>query len=361
MPEQFDDAFFRHICSHTELALIATDDKLQIRYWNHAASRLFGGSADAMRGELLTTIVPADRRNIADRLLHRALLRRECSTFEFPHRHPDGKPMFLAVNICPIIDDSGNTLGVSVYARDVTRRIESERALADAGKMAALGTMAGALAHHFNNLLGGLITRADFAQSSDDPDTLHRALRSIVSTLSRTGKLTQALLAFAEGDTIEGETAEVHEAVRQFLDGIQPKLDSLGIRVDSHIEAVRHRLSIRQIRTLLDCLTANACEAMTHGGTLQIELLQPSDADEFILRLSDTGPGMSEDSLRHAFEPFYTTKSEGIPGSPDHPGLGLAVVHGIVRSLGGTVTLASQPGQGTTCTVHLPTPHPNPI
>ncbi len=359
MPDEIDDAFFRHVCNHTELALIATDDKFRIAYWNHAASRLFGGSADAMHGQLLSTIVPADRRAVADRLLQRALLRREPSTFEFPHHRPDGSPMFLAVDICPIVDDGGNTLGVSVCARDVTRRIQSERALADAGKMTALGTMAGALAHHFNNLLGGLVTRADFAQSSDNPETLRRALASIVSTLSRTGKLTQALLAFAEGDTVESETAEVHEAVRQFLDDLRPRLASVRIRLESRIETVPCRLPIRRIRTLLDCLTTNACEAMPDGGTLRVELLKPSDADEFILRLADTGLGMSEDTLRHAFEPFYTTKSDGTPGSPDHPGLGLAVVHGIARALGGTVTLASQPGRGTTCTVHLPLPPSN--
>jgi signal transduction histidine kinase len=93
---------------------------------------------------------------------------------------------------------------------------------------------------------------------------------------------------------------------------------------------------------------------MPEGGTLRIETCVSADSTEMLLRISDTGLGMSEFDLRHAFEPFFTTKCEGTPGSSEHPGLGLAVVHGIVRSLGGAVTLASNAGEGTCCTVHLP-------
>lgn len=349
-----DDAFFRHICVHAGVALIATDAQLRIRFWNQAATRLFGGSPEAMQGELLTTIVPADRRSIAERLLQRALARHEASTFEFPHRAPDGTPMFLAVSVSPVIDDTGQSTGVSVYIRDVTRRIESERALTEATKMAALGSMAGAIAHHFNNVLGGLVTSADFAQSSDDPDMLRRVLKSIVGTLSRASGLTQALLAFAEGDHSDGELADIGETVRRFIESVEPKFKRCGIRVEMHIEPVNLRTPARRLRTILDCLTANACEAMPQGGTLRIEVGVSPNATEVLLRISDTGVGMTELELRHAFEPFFTTKCEGTPGSTEHPGLGLPVVHGIVRSLGGTVTLASIPNEGTCCTVHLP-------
>jgi C4-dicarboxylate-specific signal transduction histidine kinase len=253
----------------------------------------------------------------------------------------------------------GRGTGVSVYIRDVTRRIESERALTEATKMAALGAMAGAIAHHFNNVLGGLVTSADFAQSSDDPDLLRRVLKSIVNTLTRASQLTQALLAFAEGDHSDSELADVGETVRQFIETVEPKLTRSGIRVEAQIAPVRLRIPARRLRTVLDCLTANACEAMPEGGTLRIEICVPPDATEMLLRITDTGAGMSEFDLRHAFEPFFTTKCEGTPGSVEHPGLGLAVVHGIIRSLGGAVTLASNPGEGTCCTIHLPLSGPH--
>ncbi|HSW45318.1 MAG TPA: ATP-binding protein [Phycisphaerae bacterium] len=354
MSDHADEAFFRHLCQHAGVALIATDVQLRIRFWNAAAGRLFGSSAEAMLGEPLISIVPADRRVIAKRLLHRTADRGEINAFEFPHRDPAGTPMFLAVSLSPIIDEAGRTAGVSVCVRDVTRRIETERALADASKMTALGSMAGAIAHHFNNLLGGLVTTADFAQTSDDPAVLTRALRSVVTSLTRAGRLTTALLAFAEGERTDSETEEVTNIVRAFIARLEPRLRQCNIRLETILTPTSARLSAKRLQTILDYLAANACEAMPGGGTLTIELTVPPESGDLVLRISDTGFGMSEADLRHAFEPFYTTKSEGTPGTAAHPGLGLAVVHGIVRSLGGNVTLCSSLGQGTVCSIRIP-------
>lgn len=360
MVEATDDAYFRHLCHHAGVALIATDARLRIRFWNAAASRIFGSTAEVMLGEPLLSVVPGERRALAERLLERALTRGETNSFEFPHRDPAGGRMFLAVCVSPIINDAGERIGVSVYIRDVTRRIETQQALADAAKMTALGTMAGAIAHHFNNLLGGLVTSADFAQTSDDPEALRRVLRTIVGTLGRASRLTVALLAFAEGEHTDSATAEAGDTIRRFVETIEPRLGQCRIRLETVLAAAGCRLPIRCLETLLDCLTSNACEAMPEGGTLRIELLKPPDRSEAVLRIADTGRGMSEEDLRHAFEPFYTTKAVDPAGAAAHPGLGLAVAHGIVRSLGGTVTLCSSPGEGTICSVQIPLKRPAP-
>lgn len=353
MPDSFDDAFFRHVCLHAGVALIATDAQLKIRFWNPAASRIFGSSPEAMIGRPLIEIVPGEHRELAERLLQRALIRGEPSTFEFAHRNPAGGPIYLAISVSPVIDDAGRHVGVSVYIRDVTRRIESERALADATRMSALGTMAAGLADRFNNLLGGLITSADFAQTSDDPQTLRRALGSIVASLTRASKLTQALLTFAGGDYSDIQPADVYKTVQDFLASLKPRLADQNIRLEATLSPVRCQLPLKRLTTILSCLTANACEAMPAGGTLQVELRLTPDNGQLLLRICDTGVGMSEDDLRHVCEPFFTTKSDDT-GSAEHPGLGLAVVHGLVRSLGGTVILTSGPGEGTICNVRIP-------
>lgn len=353
MPDPADDAFFRHVCLHAGIALIATDADLKIRFWNPAASRIFGHSPEAMVGRPLLEIVPAEHRALAERLLQRALARGEPSTFEFAQRDPAGTPIYLAISVSPVVDDAGQHVGVSVYIRDVTRRIESERALADATRMSALGAMAAGLTDRFNNLLGGLITSADFAQTSDDPEVLRRALGSIVTSLARASKLTQSLLAFAGGDYSDRQPADVNQTVQQFLDALGPRLAQQNIRLKAALNPVNCQLPARHLQTILDCLTTNACEAMPTGGTLRVELLQPPGTGQLLLRVCDTGVGISEADLRHAFEPFFSTKS-GSPGPAEHPGLGLAVVHGLVKSLGGTVTLSSSPGEGTVCSVRIP-------
>ncbi len=350
MSGQEEDHFFDRLFLCAGVALIATDDQFRIRFWNDAASRLFGGSAATMLNEPIMSIVPGERRNVATRLFERAIHRGEVSEFEFSYG-TSGQPLYLAVTISPIIDRQGRHVGVSVFARDVSRRMEAERDLADERKMVALGSMAGAVAHHFNNVIGGIITSVDFAQSSDNPQTLRRALSTTISALTRANRLTLSLLAFAEGDRTECLTHDLNETVRQFVASLEPKLKDQNIKLETSLQPLQAMVPAKRILSILDGLTTNACEAMPEGGTLRIELAQ--ERQQILLRVIDTGQGIPAEDLPRVFEPFFTTKfNDAVAGG--HVGLGLAVVHGIVKELGGTVTLCSERPGGTICTVWLP-------
>lgn len=340
---------------HAGVALIATDEQLHIRFWNSAASRMLGGSADAMIGQPIQSIVPAERRELAARFCERALARGEIGQLEFQHRNPAGDPTWLAVTISPIVDSTGRRLGISVYVRDVTRRMDLERDMAQSQKMTALGTMAGQVAHHFNNVLGGIITSLDFVlQTSDDPDTLRRAMRTAVSALTRASNLTQGLLAFAEGNPSDSTLGDLAETVRRFAAQLQPKLAAQNIRFELDVEPVEARLPVKRIQTILENLTINSCEAMPGGGALRIELRPALDEPKAFLRVADTGCGIAAEDLSRVFEPFFTTKCPESCTPNPHAGLGLAVVHGIVKEMGGSVTLCSTPKDGTVCSVSLP-------
>jgi signal transduction histidine kinase len=299
------------------------------------------------------SIVPYERRELASRLFERALQKREVSEFEFPHRNPLGEAMYLAVTISPIMDEHGNSTGVSVYVRDVTRRMELEREVAESQKMSALGTMAGAVAHHFNNVIGGIITSVDFARNSDNPKTMRRTLETTVAALSRASQLTLGLLAFAEGDHSDTWTGDLTEIVKEFVASLESRFANQNIRVESDVQPVRAMMPAKRITSILEGVTANACEAMPQGGRLRIELL-PDGPGQIRLRVSDTGAGIASEDLPRVFEPFFTTKGDDPSAPKDHLGLGLAVVHGLVKDLGGSVTLESTLRQGTTCNVILP-------
>jgi len=219
-------------------------------------------------------------------------------------------------------------------------------------RMSALGGMAGAVAHHFNNVLGGIITSIDFAQESDNPQTLRRVLKNTVAAVSRANKLTLGLLAFAEGDSTDPAAAEIHQTVRNFVNELLPRLKSRNIFLETDLSPVMAIMPVKRICTILDNLTANACEAMPSGGRLTLQLVQ--EHKEIVLRVSDTGTGMPAEAANRLFEPFFTTKTG--TSRDDHIGLGLAVVHGLVRQLGGTADLTSKPSDGTTCTIRLPMP-----
>ncbi|HOW73393.1 MAG TPA: PAS domain S-box protein [Phycisphaerae bacterium] len=352
--EPVSDEFLRDACLHAGVAMIAADANLNVRFWNRAATRIFGGSAESMYGQPIASIVPHERRELAERLIGRTLQSGEVTEFEFPLRDAAGHAVYLAITVSPIINTKGSHAGVTIHIRDVTRRIEAERSMAQSRKMAALGTMAGAISHHFNNLLCGLITSADFARDSTDPQVLQRTLRAVVPILNRASVLTRNLLAFAEGDHSHSPPENVTTIVTRFMESVKAVAVVRKVEIRSNLQPVNAELPAKQLTTILDCLAANASEAMPNGGVLTLELEPAANGREFVLRVSDTGPGIPEDQLTRVFEPFFTTKGLDATGSADHPGLGLAVVHGIVRDLGGSVTFCSSPESGTTFSVRLP-------
>lgn len=352
MADQPSDQFFRDMCHHAGIALIATDAEFRIRFWNAAAGRVFGGSAETMLGQQITSVVPFERRELAVRLLERSLFKGEVSEFEFPHRSPTGDPIYLAVTISPIIEAGGERVGASVSVRNVTRRMELEREIGEANKMAALGSMAGEVAHHFNNVIGGIITSIDFVQNSDDVMMLRRVLKSTSASLARANQLIRSLLAFAEGDRSDSPSRDAAQTVLQFVERLGPPLEARGIRLETDLQPVPSLLPAKRVLTILERLTENACEAMPQGGVLRIEVA-PGPDNRIVIRVLDTGGGIAEEDLPHVFEPFFTTKA-GSTGTGTHAGLGLAVVHGIVRELGGTVTIGPRPEGGTVSTVTLP-------
>jgi len=359
--ESVSDEFLRDACLHAGVAMIAADADLRVRFWNSAATRIFGGSAESMYGQHISSIVPHERRDLASRMIERTLHSGEVTEFEFPLRDAVGQATYLAITVSPIINQKGEHVGVTIHIRDVTRRIDAERSMGQTRKMAALGTMAGAISHHFNNLLCGLITSADFARDSTDPQVLQRTLRAIVPILNRASSLTKNLLAFAEGDHTHSPPENATTIVTRFVESIKAVAAVRKVEIRTSIRPVDAQVPAKQLTTILDCLAANASEAMPDGGTLTLELEPMAEGQEFVLRVSDTGRGIPEEQLTRVFEPFFTTKGLDTTGSADHPGLGLAVVHGIVRDLGGSVTFCSSPESGTTFSVRLPSRPKNPV
>lgn len=346
---------FRSICESAGVAMIATDEHLRIRFWNPAAERMFGRPAAEMIGQPAMAIVPDDRRRMADRLLGRTFQRGETSELEFLLGQTEGRPRCLAVTISPLLDAVGTTRGACICLRDVTRRMQLEQEISESKKMAALGAMAGGVAHHFNNLLGGILTSIDFTLNADDPDMLRRTLGKAATSLARATELTRSLLAFSEGDHSFSPVVQAVEVVRQFAENLRPKLAGLGIDIRADLQDINAHVRSKYLLTILENLTSNACEAMAAGGgTLTIELRPSTDGRSMMLRVSDTGVGISDEDLPHVFEPFFTTKNQSGSEPGSHAGLGLAVVHGIVSNLKGTIELTRNPAGGTICSVEIP-------
>jgi PAS domain S-box-containing protein len=335
------------------VALIATDPDLNIVFWNQAAARMFGAAADRMIGAPIGSTIPWEHRRDAEEAVRRVMKSGETRQFEWDHRDAQGQRRELAVTVASIVSETGECHGVSLCIRDITNRITLQNELHESRKMASLGEMAGAVAHHFNNIIGGVMTSIDYANTCHDAAVDRRVVTQIGRALGRAMGLVKGLLAFAQGDRHNEDWADLTETINEVTDEterlVQGKyIDFVLDLPNLPVWPVNHMALLTILRHVL----RNAIEAMPEGGILRLEVsIENSSA---VIRIGDTGVGLSDEAQSRMFEPFWTTKGVLGSGSSQSAGLGLAIAHGLTHMIGGTISVESEPNRGTRFTITIP-------
>ena len=297
-----------------------------------------------------------------------------------PLRHFLGVPILRGpevVGMIGVADRPGgyeqveqDTLAILTHAASVLydsyRRRQRETDLQDqlrqSQKLEAIGRLAGGIAHDFNNLLTAIMGSGEImlAQLSD-ADALRLHLDEIKTAVHRGSSLTHQLLAFSRQQVLQPTVLELSALVTEMAKMLHRLIgEDIELLLVSGTEQVCVKTDRGQLEQVVLNLALNARDAMSGGGRLTIETRGVSleaphcpptlSAGRYArLLVRDTGCGMDETTRAHIFEPFFTTKALG-----KGTGLGLATVHGIVKQSGGTVTVESAPGLGTTFTVYLP-------
>jgi len=350
-----DDGFYRLLYERSPVAAIATDRQFRVVTCNAAASRLMGLTGRQIIGRPLAETVPEGRRKLLARLLSRTAERSVISEFEVQLAGPGGQARDLMVVLSPIPGPDGANRGVAAWIVDETTRKRLGERLVQAEKMASLGTLAGGVAHHFNNILGGVATFVDFALTSGDSQAMHRALQMTAEAASRASRITQSLLTFAERDQRRADLADLTEVVLTFVHLVERPLEERRIRLHLDLHPVPIvPVEANQMHQILGNLLTNAEEAMPEGGTITINLDRTDD--RIVLTFGDTGCGIRPEHQPLVFEPFFTTKGLLAGGDQANPGLGLSVVHGLVLEMGGSISLESEPFKGTRFFISFPAP-----
>ncbi len=350
-----DADFHRRVLASAPVAIVATDEQLRVVTCNDAAARLIGRDAASLIGRPLADAVPPARRGVFERLLRRTAERGLSS--EFQVRMPDGggRHRDLMVVLSAVPSAEGAAGGVAAWIVDETERKRLAGRLAQAEKMASLGTLAGGVAHHFNNILGGVATFVDYALTSGDAAATRRALQMTAEAAARASRITRSLLTFAERDRSQSDLADLTEVVLTFVHLVERPLEERGIRLHLDLHPVPVlAVEANQMHQILGNLLTNAEEAMPDGGTVTISLKR--QADRVQLTFSDTGCGIRPEHQPLVFEPFFTTKGLLAGGDQANPGLGLSVVHGLVLEMGGEIAVDSTPGEGARITIAMPVP-----
>jgi len=334
-------------------------------YWSDICERMhgvapgrFGGTIDAF----LDCIHDDDRARVRD-TIERAIAARQDAELEYCTVWPDGTEHRIVSTAHFVYDSAGAPLRGAGITRDVTERRSLEEQLRQSQKMEAVGQLAGGIAHDFNNMLTTILGYADLISGQIGPDKpLGRDLAEIRAAAQRASALTRQLLAFSRKQVLSLAPLNLTQVVRN----LEPMLRRLlGERVAIETDVAEDLAPVVadavQMEHALINLAVNARDAMPNGGRLTIVARNTTMSEAaagphgvaagpyVMVSVTDTGVGIPSDILPRVFEPFFTTKEPG-----RGTGLGLAVVYGTVKQLGGLVHVDSEPGRGSTFALYVP-------
>jgi PAS domain S-box-containing protein len=361
---------FRHLVQGvTDYAIYMIDLEGHVSSWNEGARRIKGYEPGEIIGEHFSRFyTDEDRaRGEPDRALETA--RREGRFLAEGWRiRKDGERFRASVVIDAIRNDDGRPIGFAKITRDITEREQAQHeleiareSLFQSQKMDAIGQLTGGVAHDFNNLLMAVLSSLDLLRKRlpDDP-LAQRLLQTAFEGATRGATLTQRMLAFARRQQLDVHPIDLPNLLSGMNDLVQRSIGpEWPISTNFPLKLPAVRADANQLEMALLNLIVNARDASPSGGSILITAACHKLGDGVIeglpggmyvrLVVKDQGSGMDAETLRRATEPFFTTKGVG-----KGTGLGLPMVHGMARQIGGSFEIESEPGEGVSAILWLP-------
>ncbi len=356
---------YRRLFTDSQDGIFITSIDGKILDVNEAGIKIMGYSS---KEEIANLNLPNDiYANPKDREKFLNLIREKgyARNFELKVKRKDGKIIVVAISATPLYNEKGEIIGFSGYFRDMTEWNAMKEQLAHSQRMESLGMLAGGVAHDFNNILAGILGYASLLKMKINPkDKIFRYIDIIEKSAQRAAGLTQQLLIFSRKGQPKLQPVNLNDCVNESIKLIKstfPRTIEIETELDDAIPEIL--ADPTQLSQMIINLAVNARDAMPDGEgkitfkTEEVVIENPEDfnnpdvtAGRFVcLSIADTGTGIPDDVKNKIFEPFFTTKPRG-----KGTGMGLAMVYGFVRNLGGFILLQTQLNQGTTFRIHFP-------
>ncbi len=360
-----ENARLANVVNSSEDAIFSINRHEAVVTWNAGAERIYGYTAEEIKGRHFSILIPEELRHTltsnrvklygGEPLLH----------YENENLRKDGSKINVSLTLSPIKSPTGAVTGVSVIARDITETKKLEQQLRQSQKMEAIGQLTGGVAHDFNNLLGVIIGNLDLLERQvEQNEAAVKRLKTAQKAALRGADLTKRLLAFSSQQNLNPAPTHLETTIHNLTE-MASRVLGPEIKITTHIDKPMAPVFVDAagLENVLLNLAVNARDAMPNGGSLTItagvrkldESYPPCQAGQIvpgsyaIVTVTDTGTGMSRETLQRAFEPFFTTKPRG-----KGTGLGLAMVYGFAKQSGGGVRIYSELGHGTTVSLYLP-------
>jgi len=364
---------YRRLVESTSDWVWAIDLQGCLTYSNRAIKAHLGYDIKKMMGHSTFSMIHSDERERSEKLFNKAVKRKKgWKNFTMRWLHKDGSIRFFESTAKPILDTDGEITGFTGIDRDISARKRAEeqkerleQQLQQAQKMEALGTLAGGIAHDFNNTLAVINGFSELALiQNEDNKRLHANMEQVLRAVRRGKDLVNQILAFSRQMDQERKPFDIRHILNDILKLLRASLPAtVELKLNIQAKSGTAFIDPTQIHQVLMNLCSNAAYAMREkGGTLEIKLTEevigtkeivqyPELKQGAFLRLSlkDTGQGIKSADMDRIFNPFFTTKELG-----EGSGLGLSVVHGIVKNHKGAIRVSSWPGKGTTFHILFP-------
>ena len=353
---------FRVLFESAKDPIFIKDEKRRYVMANPATVRIFGAERGDISGlsddDLVETETAAKIRREDDRVL-------SGNTLEGEHVIVvRGEPVTFHCIKTPLRDASGEIVGLCGIARDLTHVKHLENQLRQSHKMEALGRLAGGVAHDFNNILGIILGNAELSlHESEESSPVRSNLAEIRRACMRAKEVVRQILSFSRSHTAKKRPVRLSEIIGNAGSLIRASIPT-SVRIEQQVAegGPSVKADPEQLQQVLLNLCANAAQAMENGGELTIGadamILAENGWEGFAdvpagayahLWVKDTGGGIDPAIIDRIFDPYFTTRPVG-----DGAGLGLSVVHGVVRNHGGALKVESDPGKGTVMHVLFP-------
>lgn len=364
MSELFEDERFRIVTETMVDGLIVIDAAGRILHTNTSCERLFGYDPGALLGRNVKVLMPSPFADEHDGYLARARDAKVKRIIgigrELLGKKSDDNvfPMYLSVGEAVL---GGEILFVGIIY-DLTDKKRAEEMLLHHQKLDAIGQLSGGIAHDFNNILSVIGGNLELLEGHDLPPAAKRAVARAREASTRAARITHRLLAFARRQPLSPEPIDINRSLGDLSEILRQTIGA-NIEIEMHLGeyAGAVETDIDQFETAILNLAVNARDAMPEGGKLVIETDSLTVRDEPSLQeeappgdyvrisISDNGAGMAPDVLAKAVEPFFTTKETG-----SGTGLGLSMVYGFMKQLGGHARIYSEAGHGTRVSLLFP-------
>ncbi|HEX9786420.1 MAG TPA: ATP-binding protein [Candidatus Binatia bacterium] len=371
--QQSEERFRLLVESMQDYAIFMLNPEGRVTSWNTGAERIKGYRHEEIVGEAFGRFYTAEdqARNLPVQALQNAAREGRCEQEGWRVRR-DGGRFWANVLISALLDEHKTLVGFSVITRDLTDKKQVEEILRESearlrkqaqeleqqliasGRLVSLGVVTASMAHEFNNPLGIVMGFTQELLSESTPDSPnHNALKIIDEETKRCQRIIQELLQFARPKDADPCPTDVKLIIEKTLNMVSNRLYKQKIEPKITVAGDLPLISVdpQQLEQVLVNLLLNALDAMPNGGNLAVEArLKPIEGNSpgVLIAVTDDGAGIDKTDLSMIFQPFFSAKKgKGI-------GLGLSICHRIIQNHGGTITVESKPGEGTTFRIHLP-------